>query len=92
MDCTGVSEDAVNTKTFWSVISAACAAGLLIAGAVWASLQSHSSRDYHPGLPIYVEQRVQQSNRELLSAIKDLRIEIQALRETLVAQGLVQPR
>lgn len=77
--------------TFWTVVSAITGMGLLISGIIWDEVQE--IRQEMAGMPMYVEQRVQKSNMELASSIKELGVtfstEMRALREALIEKGVI---
>jgi len=82
----------VSSRTFWSVITACCITGLGIASIVYGQVVAHTSLEYHPGMPLYVQTKIEQSNTELAIEVRKLREEIQALREALIAADVLTPR
>lgn len=86
-----MSDSSVSPRTFWGVISLLAGLVAIPVAALFTSLTEHQHLDYHPGTPLYVEQRVQANTESMADALNALRIEIQRLREAMIRQGVDLP-
>tara|TARA_R100001244_G_scaffold88775_1_gene67612 strand:- start:308 stop:562 length:255 start_codon:yes stop_codon:yes gene_type:complete len=80
--------DKISTKTFWGVLGALFLVGCTTASLVWGELNSHIREPYHHGVPLYTSEEVLESYRELMREIKALRVDVQTIREYLIANGV----